>query len=382
MTEGRRGARVATTFLVAVEGIDREPSARKGDISATGAYFETTRNVGGVGTIHWLYFVSADRSRTLRVMAYVVRAAEMDAGKRRVGGVAFEFMPDNDASALAVHEFVRHVLAVGRPGVDDEPTITPRLDAQVGDSDTHRTATVRQLSVRSMILQTSWPIEAGESVRVDIVAPGMTRRIRLDGRAVRVARKNADQKTWDIEVEVQQETERPIRTHSSMSMQAVRPDAIPVEGPSPSKPDEEEVTRALDDLLSALILPPEQDAPRRRAHQLSGQLASIKLPTLFALFEMDRMTGRLVVRHGDAEARIFFRDGQIVDVEPVARGEARRARIMAVLAWEDGAFDFSVEPVSRPNAINVRTTALLIDLARETDELARATDERNHGESS
>ena len=364
---------MSTTFLVAVEGIDREPTARKGDISTTGAYFETSRNVGGVGTIHWLYLVSADRARTLRVMAYVVRAAEMDAGKRRVGGVAFEFMPDNDASAAAVHEFVRHVL--GQRGDGSEPTITPRLDAQVGDSDTHRTATVRQLSVRSMILQTSWPIEAGESVRVDIVAPGMTRRIRLDGRAVRVARKNPDAKTWDIEVEVQQETERPIRTHSSMSMQAVRPDAMPIDEPtrpSPSKPDDEEVTRALDDLLSALILPPEQDAPRRRAHQLSGQLASIKLPTLFALCEMERMTGRLVIRHGDAEARIFFRDGQIVDVEPVARGEARRARIMAVLAWEDGAFDFSVEPVSRPNAINVGTTALLIDLARETDE-------RNHG---
>ena len=34
--------RVATRFLAAIEGIDAEPSPHVGNISATGAYFETT----------------------------------------------------------------------------------------------------------------------------------------------------------------------------------------------------------------------------------------------------------------------------------------------------------------------------------------------------
>lgn len=376
MDESRRGARVATTFLVAVEGIDREPTARKGDISATGAYFETTRSVGGVGTIHWLYLVSADRVRTLRVMAYVVRTLEMDAGRRRLGGVAFEFMPDNDDAAANVHAFVRHVLSLRRGGDDaHEPHIVPRVDAQVGgaDADGDRSAMLRQLSVRSMLLQTSWAIAPGESVRVDIVAPGMTKRIRLDGRAVRVVQKNPGAQTWDIEVEIQQETDRPLRTNSSMSMPAVRGDTIPDDARI-TKPDDEEVTRALDDLLSALILPAE-DTPRKRAHQLSGQLSSIKMPTLISLFEMERMTGKLVVVRGAEERRIFVRDGKLIDVEPIATEQTTRGAVMEVLAWDDGAFEFSVEPVSRANMLNVGTTALLIDLAREADEKNRDASE-------
>jgi len=382
MEESRRGARVATTFLVAIEGIDREPTARKGDISATGAYFETSRNVGGVGTIHWLYLVSADRAESLRVMAYVVRTVRMDAGKRRIGGVAFEFMPENDDAAAAVHKFVRYVLALRRG--EEAAHIEPRLDARLGydTSPDAPNATVRQLSVRSMVLETSWPIEPGEMVRVDIVAPGMTRRIRLDGRAVRVAPKEEAPSTWDIEVEVQQETARPIRTHSSMSMPAVKPedfvrdltrDTHPDPAPTArdTKPDDEEVARTLDDLLSALILPPEREPTRERAHHLSGQIARIRLPTLLALFEMERMTGRLVATHGEDEARIFFKDGAVVDVEPTAPGSTPRARMAEVLAWESGAFEFSVEPVVRNNRIGVGTTALLLDLARESDERSR-----------
>jgi hypothetical protein len=159
----------------------------------------------------------------------------------------------------------------------------------------------------------------------------------------------------------------------------VRPEETPADPPADTRvthvtnTDDEEVTRALDDLLSALILPPEKDAPRKRAHQLSGQLASIKMPTLFSLFEMERMTGKLIVVRDRDEGRIFLRDGQIVDVEPLARKQTLRARIMQLLAWEDGSFEFSVEAVARPNKLGVGMTALLLDLARESDEKSRGS---------
>ena len=192
--EARRGARVSTSFLVAIEGLDGEPALRKGDISATGAYFETDYDVGGVGTIHWLHLVSVDYTRTLHVMAYVARTLQlMDAGGKRVGGAAFEFMPDNDDAATALRDFVRYVLGL-RHG--DVPHIEPRLDASMasdaldpleGDGERQRDrqappdhdATVQKLTVRSMVLETSWAIAPGERVRVDITAPGMTRRINI-----------------------------------------------------------------------------------------------------------------------------------------------------------------------------------------------------------
>ena len=109
---------MATTFLVAIEGLDGKPEPRQGDISATGIYFETSADVGGAGTIHWLHLVSADLARQIRVMACVVRTAMMsgpDGG--RFSGAAFEFMPESDDVIAGLHEFVRYALALRFTGV-------------------------------------------------------------------------------------------------------------------------------------------------------------------------------------------------------------------------------------------------------------------------
>jgi hypothetical protein len=381
MDEARRGARIATRFLVAVEGLDAAPVLRKGDISSTGVYFEIDHDVGDVGTVQSLALTSLDRSRSVRVMAHVVRTVKLaHVAGRHISGAAFEFMPESDEAAAQVHDFVRRILSVRKQG--DPPTITPRLGARVGESAaeagaTHD-ATVQSLSVRTMILETSWAIQPGEHLRVDIVAPGMTRRLRLDGLAVRVAPRPGSPSRYDIEVAVQQELRRPIRVDSTMAMSAVRPDPEQLRriaedtrpGVPPPEPDDD-VTHVLDELLSALILPPEDESVRTRRTHLSGELSRIRLPTLCSLFEMEKLTGQLVVQSGGVESRVYFVGGQIVDIEPLAQGESRRARIGGLLAIDQGTFHFVVEKVWRPDRLNMTTTALLIDIAREADE-ARA----------
>jgi hypothetical protein len=143
--------------------------------------------------------------------------------------------------------------------------------------------------------------------------------------------------------------------------------------PPPSGDDE--VTRVLDDLLAALILPPEDEQPRNRRTHLSGEIARIPLPTLCSLFEMERLTGKLVVRRGGVETRVYFLGGRIVDLEPLARGETRRGRVATLLAAVDGTFEFAVESVDRADRLNLTTTELLLDVAREADE-ARARPRR------
>jgi hypothetical protein len=132
--------------------------------------------------------------------------------------------------------------------------------------------------------------------------------------------------------------------------------------------DDDGVAGVLEDLLSALILPPEKEASKSRRDFLSGKLAQVRLPTLLSLIEMERMTGKLVVRAGMEEARLYVADGVVLDVEPLGPNESRRARIGALMAWEDGSFELNGEPVTRPNRVNMRTTALILDLAREADE--------------
>ncbi len=375
--EERRGARVATTFLVAVEGVEKAPLPRQGDISQSGVYFETSADLGVVGTIHWLHLVSIDLERQVRVMAYVVRTA----ARGPLRGAAFEFMPESDEAVAALQNFVKYALGL-RSVLGIEPHIAPRLDAEAAPNATPlgaRGAVVGKLSVRSMVLETSWAVSPGESLRVDIAAPGMTRRIRLEGKAVRVAPNSSGDATnpssYTIEVEVQEETERPL-AHSSMSFAKVTP---PPAGQAPparrSSPVEESIVdeslRTLDDLLSSLIMPPGDDARRKRAHHLAGELSSVPLTTLVALFEMERMTGELVVRHGVEEARIFIDGGRLVDVEPLAPDEAGRTRMRSILGWKEGSFEFDVHPVQREDRIGMSTTALLLDLAREDDEADR-----------
>ncbi len=378
--EARRSARVATKFLVAIEGLEQRLVARTGDVSATGIYFETTEHVGEVGTVQWLHLASADRARAVHVMAHVVRTVTLtDIGGARTAGVALEFMPESDEAAATLQEFVRYTLALVHDGA--VPQIASRLEARA----TAGGAVVRQLSVRSMTLETNWSVAPGERVRVDIVAPGMTRRIRLDGRAMQVVPGGgpANAPRYRIEVQVHEETERPLRHQSSLTFPAVRPDAATIEAmiaaekatpampPSAQGllPEDDDISDTLDNLLSALIRPPAATPPSRpKREHLSGLLSRIRLATLCSLFDMERLSGELTLRHEDERVVIYVRDGQLVDVSPMADNSTARQEIARMLAWEDGAFEFSVLPVQRANRVGVSTTALLLDLAREADE--------------
>jgi hypothetical protein len=369
--EGRRGARVATTFLVAVEELEKTPSLRQGDISATGVYFETRADVGPVGTIHWLHLVSVDHARHLRVMAYVVRTATVDKPDgAKISGAAWEFMPDSDESVASVQEFVKYALGLRASGM--LPHIAPQLEAQASDASAGLggAAVVRKLSVRSMVLETSWAVVPGESLRVDIAAPGMTRRIRLEGKAVRVQPGRVEApSTYTIEVEVQEETDRPLRHDSSLGMMKVAPPSKPA---AVEVPEADDSLRQLDDLLASLILPPSsEDGRRNRVHHLAGQIASVPLPTLLSLFDMERMTGELTVRRDLEEVRIYIESGTLFDIEPLLAKESPRDRLRAVLGWRKGSFEFDVTAVTRKNRIGLSTTALLLDLAREADEAGR-----------
>jgi len=198
-----------------------------------------------------------------------------------------------------------------------------------------------------------------------------------DGVAVRVAPKPESASRYEIEVAVQQEMRRPIRIDSTLNMEALRPEALQLQAleqasaapaAGSSGDGEDDVSQVLDELLAALILPPEADAPRKRGTHLSGELSRIRLPTLFSLFEMERLTGTLVVHGAGRETRVYVSGGHIIDLEPLAQSETPRSRIGQLMAASTGAFDFVVEAVERPDRLNLTTTALLLDVARETDE--------------
>lgn len=114
-------------------------------------------------------------------------------------------------------------------------------------------------------------------------------------------------------------------------------------------------------------------APRGPAEgaMLRGDLAEISLATLLSLFEYERKSGILLVLDGHRAARLFIASGRVVKVEAGADDAPPRARLMGLLDWPGGHFEFSSCEVVGSDEVGVPTTQLLLEHARVRDETSR-----------
>jgi len=101
---------------------------------------------------------------------------------------------------------------------------------------------------------------------------------------------------------------------------------------------------------------------------LSGELARFGLPTLLGLLALERASGRLRLDGPFGAATVFLRDGAVVDVS----GDGDPIERLATLCrWDAGQFTMHLGRTSGPDRVRTPTTALLLELARQEDELAR-----------
>lgn len=354
--ESRRSARVSGRFWVAVEGVDAELTPRVGDISATGIFFEVETDIGDVGTIQWLHVASGDRQRSIKIMAHVVRELKLADVHREIRGVALEFMPESDAAASKLCDFVRYML-VNPFAIESPPHVAARLEARAAVPEREiAPARVSNLSVQTLLLETDWSVPVGEAVRVEIIARGVRRPIRVQGQAVSVLPAGEpNNKRFRIAVEVNSELEGPLRRFSQ-ELQAVDPRVL---APTPKKED-----NPLEQLLGSLITP--KSEPPEREH-LTGLLSRIPFPALCSLLELERLSGILTIRRNADTLRLYVQNGRFVDAEPTHSGKPRET-VAALLECRDGSFDFNVTSVDRADKIGASMTQLLLDLARESDE--------------
>ena len=100
---------------------------------------------------------------------------------------------------------------------------------------------------------------------------------------------------------------------------------------------------------------------------LRGNLAEISVATLLSLLEFERKSGiLLLLRDGDI-ARLFVASGRVVKVESRTAGSAM-VRVMTVLDWTSGDFEFTGCEVVGTDEIGLTTSVLLIEHARIRDE--------------
>ena len=103
---------------------------------------------------------------------------------------------------------------------------------------------------------------------------------------------------------------------------------------------------------------------------LRGNLVDIGLGTLLSLFEFERKSGVLLLLRGGEIARVFVSEGKLLKVEMSTSKGAPRERLMRLLDWRDGSFEFSPSTIGGHDEIGITVTQLLLEHARTRDEEA------------
>ncbi len=117
-------------------------------------------------------------------------------------------------------------------------------------------------------------------------------------------------------------------------------------------------------------MPPaaERKPDRANAPALEGRLNAISLFDLAQFLMLNRKTGTLTLRSGARSAYFTFRDGRILNALDDALRDGEKVVLQAV-QWTDGTFEFQPGPVPPDQTIHTSTENLLLEAARQLDEM-------------
>lgn len=108
---------------------------------------------------------------------------------------------------------------------------------------------------------------------------------------------------------------------------------------------------------------------REESREIEGNLAQISLVDLLQIFGLNRRTGMLELKSQGAEAYVYIQEGAVVHAS-TGRHRGEKA-LFRMLEWREGTFAFVPEQVTGDINIRRGTDTLLLDGARQADELAR-----------
>jgi len=104
--------------------------------------------------------------------------------------------------------------------------------------------------------------------------------------------------------------------------------------------------------------------------RFSGSTQDLAVVDLLQTFEVSRKSGVVHLRSGGAqEARIYFRDGKVVDAE-LGRLRGEEA-IYRALIWNEALFEVEFKPITNEDVIGGSTQAILMEGMRRVDEWGR-----------
>jgi DNA-binding response OmpR family regulator len=103
--------------------------------------------------------------------------------------------------------------------------------------------------------------------------------------------------------------------------------------------------------------------------RFSGSTQDMAVVDLLQTFEVSRKSGVVHLRGGAQDARIYFRDGKVVDAE-LGRLRGEEA-IYRALIWNEAAFEVEFKAVGNEDIVEGSTQAVLMEGMRRVDEWGR-----------
>ena len=107
----------------------------------------------------------------------------------------------------------------------------------------------------------------------------------------------------------------------------------------------------------------------RQEAGMSGEIEIIGAPGILQVCHLSRLTGTLEAQREGEEARVGFREGEIVGA--ACGGQRDVEAVYAFLAWESGRFHFTPGPVAGGAPLGGGFTQLVLDGCRRLDESRR-----------
>lgn len=345
--ERRRGARIKSKFWVKIPKIAEEMELRQGNISISGIFFDIDKPLGKTGDVHALNIATVDRSDSLCVMARLVRMISIDDiwSEKVITGAAWEFLFENDQQRRSIEQFVQRV-AMLQKMEDGDLELSYHYNAQVAqdDSKTH-SALVTSVWLNGMLIETDWPVNEGEKLNVEIEAPASKKKMRLIGHA-RTTRELNHGEIGRYQVEVRFVSPETSSTYTGTDT----------------------IADAVDQLLAETAVWSAGIKIRSHEH-LKGNLAQIRLPSLLAFIELERMSGLVRMKQDSQCAKLFVSDGRVIDAVAGEDWSVNPLELLSsLMRWNQGVFEFRLQQIEREDRIEMSTSALLIELARREDE--------------
>jgi DNA-binding response OmpR family regulator len=103
--------------------------------------------------------------------------------------------------------------------------------------------------------------------------------------------------------------------------------------------------------------------------RFSGSTQDMAIVDLLQTFEVSRKSGVVHLRGAAQDARIYFRDGKVVDAE-LGRLRGEEA-IYRALIWNEALFEVEFKPIQSEDVIGGSTQAILMEGMRRVDEWGR-----------